>query len=190
MRGHQHHIKVFEAWITNYVPHHTLNACVETEIYVSFSRNFYHWLHRKLLKRQLTVQPVKKFSSKWHSPGTLPFSVYNQSPHFTCCDRILCCLTCLKSCILIGATSDVITAWTFSRIANVTLPSLKHTVIYTFIFVVCFLVVIVYLVPMVVCKICIYSNPSQLLLWHCDNRIPRCQWSTLCSRYIGVIFFE
>ena len=40
--------------------------CVNTETKMSsFWWNFHHWLHRKLSKWQLSVQPVTKISSKW-----------------------------------------------------------------------------------------------------------------------------
>ena len=39
-------------------------SCTETEM-SSFWWNFHHWLHWKLSKWQLPVQPVMKISSKW-----------------------------------------------------------------------------------------------------------------------------
>ena len=42
---------------------------------LSFWRNFHHWLHRKLSKWQLPVQPVMKISPKWQHPC---FSDYTQ----------------------------------------------------------------------------------------------------------------
>ena len=39
-------------------------SITETEM-SSFWRNLHHWLHRKLSKWQLSVQPVMKISSKW-----------------------------------------------------------------------------------------------------------------------------
>ena len=41
-----------------------LMAFTETEM-LSFWWNFHHWLHWKLSKWQLPVQPVMKISSKW-----------------------------------------------------------------------------------------------------------------------------
>ena len=39
--------------------------CYITETEMSFWWNIHHWLHRKLSKWQLSVQPVMKISSKW-----------------------------------------------------------------------------------------------------------------------------
>ena len=43
-----------------------------TEPEMPFWRNFHHWLHRKLSKWQLSVQPMIKISSKWHFRFSAP----------------------------------------------------------------------------------------------------------------------
>ena len=50
---------LFNIAYTNFTPPFT-----ETKM-SSFWWNLYHWLHRKLSKWQLSVQPVMKLSSKW-----------------------------------------------------------------------------------------------------------------------------
>ena len=41
-------------------------CCIHTETEIlSYWQNFHHWLHRKLSKWQLPVQPVMKISSIW-----------------------------------------------------------------------------------------------------------------------------
>ena len=52
----------------------------------SFWWNLHHWLHRKLSKRQLSVQPVMKISSKWQH---FRFSVVQ----FVCVRQLLDCFT-------------------------------------------------------------------------------------------------
>ena len=53
-----------------------LNWCWITEVEMSsFWWNFHHWLHWKLSKWQLPVQPAMKISSKWRH---LHFSVWQQ----------------------------------------------------------------------------------------------------------------
>ena len=50
----------------------------ETEI-LSFSWNFHQWLHWKLSKWQLSVQPVMKISSKW---WRLRFSLWAEKKYY------------------------------------------------------------------------------------------------------------
>ena len=66
-------------------------AHAETKL-LSFLRYFCHWLHRKLSKWQLSVQPVTKMSSKWrHFHSTCSSERVTKCDHLTLVLQSACC---------------------------------------------------------------------------------------------------
>ena len=57
--------KWVRAWMYAFAQHSRIILIITETKMSSFWWNLHHWLHRKLSKWQLSVQPVMKLSSKW-----------------------------------------------------------------------------------------------------------------------------